>query len=281
MSSAAGDPPSAGIHPTAVVHPSAKIGAGGKIDPYAVIGPDVELGRGTWVGAHAVVEFATVGEECRLHPHSFVGTEPQDLKFKGEKTRARLGARTTVRECVTIHRGTAAAGETVVGSNCLLMAYGHVAHDAILADGVIMANAATLAGHVEVGPGAFIGGLVGVHQFARIGAGAMIGAGSMVPADVAPFCMVQGDRAKIVGLNVVGLRRRGTSRDALSAIKAAYRTVFGMGLPLAEAIAQIEKTERPAEVQVFLEFLKKTSHRGLCRPAPKTADGEDATEGFF
>lgn len=280
MSAPAGEAAPA-VHPTAVVHPSAKIGAGAVVDPYAVIGPEVELGRGVWVGPHAVVEYATVGDGCRLHPHSFVGTEPQDLKFKGEKTRVRLGPRTTVRECVTVHRGTAAAGETVVGANCLLMAYCHVAHDAILADGVIMANAATLAGHVEVGPGAFIGGLVGVHQFARIGAGAMIGAGSMVPSDVAPFCMVQGDRAKVVGLNVVGLRRRGTGREALTALKHAYKIVFHMGLPLTEAIAAIQKSERPAEVQVFLDFIQKTSHRGLCRPAPKSGDGEETTEGFF
>ena len=263
------------VHPTAIVHPTARLGVGVDIGPYAVIGPDVQLGDRVWVGPHAVVEYADVGAECRLHPHAFVGTEPQDLKFKGEKTRVRVGARTHVRECVMIHRGTVASGETVVGSNCLLMAYTHVAHDCVLADNVIMANVATLAGHVEVGLGAFIGGLSAVHQFVRIGAGAMIGGGSMVTADVAPFCLVQGDRAKTAGLNVVGLRRRGTSRDALSSLKAAYRTVFSKGLSLREAVEEIARSPRPPEVELFLEFVRKTGSRGLCRPAAKAAGGPD------
>jgi UDP-N-acetylglucosamine acyltransferase len=269
-----------GVHPTAIIDPSARLGEGVTIGPYAVIGPDVEIGRDTWIGPHAVVEYATVGEACRLHPHCFVGTEPQDLKFKGEKTRVRVGARTTIRECATVHRGTSAAGETVVGSGCLLMAYTHVAHDAILADGVILANAATLAGHVEVGAGAFVGGLAGIHQFVRIGSGAMIGAGSMVPSDVAPFCMVQGDRAKVVGLNVVGLRRRGTSRENLSALKTAYRTLFSENRTLKEALLRMEELPRSAEVDVFVSFVQKPSHRGLCRPAPKSS-GEEGAEGFF
>ncbi len=133
------------VHPTAVVHSTAVLGVGVEIGPFAVIGPEVQLGDRTWVGPHGVVEYAVVGENCRFHPHAFVGTEPQDLKFKGEKTRVRIGARTQIRECVTVHRGTAAAGETVVGSDSLLMAYSHVAHDCILADHVIMANVATLA----------------------------------------------------------------------------------------------------------------------------------------
>lgn len=269
-----------GIHPTAIIDPSARLGEGVSVGPYAVIGPEVEIGRGTWVGPHAVVEYATIGAECRLHPHCFVGTEPQDLKFKGEKTRVRLGDRTTVRECATVHRGTAAAGETVVGSGCLLMAYTHVAHDAILADGVILANAATLAGHVEVGAGAFVGGLAGIHQFVRIGPGAMIGAGSMVPSDVAPYCMVQGDRAKVVGLNVVGLRRRGTSRENLSALKNAYRLLFLENLPLADAVAKMAELPKGPEVELFAAFVQKPSHRGLCRPAPKSA-GDEGAEGFF
>lgn len=263
------------VHPTAIVHPTARLGVGVEIGPYAVIGPEVQLGDRAWVGPHAVVEYADVGAECRLHPHAFVGTEPQDLKFKGEKTRVRVGTRTHVRECVTIHRGTSAAGETVVGSNCLLMAYTHVAHDCVLADNVIMANVATLAGHVEVGLGAFIGGLSAIHQFVRIGAGAMIGGGSMVAADVAPFCLVQGDRAKTAGLNVVGLRRRGTSRENLAALKAAYRTVFSKGLPLQEAVAEIARSPRPPEVELFLDFVRKTGSRGLCRPAAKPAAGAD------
>lgn len=267
------------VHPTAVIDPTAKLGVGVEIAPFVVIGPEVQLGDRCYVGPHSVVEYATVGEECRFLPHSFVGTEPQDLKYKGEKTRVEMGARTTVRECATIHRGTSAAGVTKVGSHCLIMAYAHVAHDCVIADNVIMANAATLAGHVEVGPGAFLGGLSAVHQFARVGAGAMIGGASMVAQDVIPFGLTHGNRAKIMGLNVVGLRRRGLSREGLSALKGAYRTLFHSGLNLAEAIVKIEQGSRSPEVDVFLSFLRGTSPRGLCRPAAKT-DGDDSAESL-
>ncbi len=270
-----------GMHPTAVIDPSAKIAPGVSIGPYAVIGPETEIGAGAWIGPHAVVEYASIGENCRLHPHAFVGTEPQDLKFKGERTRVKIGARTAIRECVTVHRGTAASGLTTVGEDCLLMAYSHVAHDCVLANNVILANAATLAGHVDVGQGAFIGGLSAVHQFSHIGAGAMIGGGSMVPNDVPPFCMVQGDRAKVMGLNVVGLRRRGTSRENLSILKAAYKTLFFSGLALKEAVAAIEKGTRPAEIEVFLEFLRNVSNRGLCRPPSQSTTEGDEDASFF
>src|ERR1044071_1613766 len=191
------------IHPTAAVHPSATIAEGAEIGPYAVIGPETEIAAGAWIGPHAVVEYATIGAECKIHPHAFVGTPPQDLKYKGEKTRVKIGARTTIRECVTVNRGTSASGLTVVGDNCLLMAYCHVAHDCVLGNNVIMANLATLAGHVEVADDVVMGGFVAVHQFARIGLGVMLGGGSQVAQDVALFCMTHGDRAVIVGLNVV------------------------------------------------------------------------------
>jgi len=267
------------VHPTAIIDPTAKLGVGVEIAPFVVIGPEVQLGDRCYVGPHSVVEYSTVGEECRFLPHSFVGTEPQDLKYKGEKTRVEMGARTTVRECATIHRGTAAAGVTKVGSNCLIMAYVHIAHDCMVGDSVILANAATLAGHVEVGPGAFFGGLSAIHQFTRIGAGAMIGGASMVAQDVIPFGLTHGNRANIVGLNVVGLRRRGLSREGLSALKLAYRTLFYSGLGLAEAIAKIEQGSRSPELDVFLSFLRGTSSRGLCRPAAKGA-GDDSVESL-
>jgi UDP-N-acetylglucosamine acyltransferase len=256
---------SSSIHPTAIVDPGAKIAEGVEIGPYAVIGPEVEIGAGSWVGPHAVVEYATIGAGCKIHPHAFVGTPPQDLKYKGEKTRAVIGDRTVIRECVTVNCGTSASGATVVGKNCLIMAYCHVAHDCVLGDNVIMANVATLAGHVEVGNDVVIGGIVAVHQFARIGTGAMLGGGSMIASDVAPFCMTHGNRAWIVGLNVVGLRRRGLSREALSAIKGAYKTAFMSNLTLPDAVKQIEQLPQTPEVSAFLEFLRKPS-RGLCRP---------------
>ncbi len=264
------------IHPTAVIHPSAELAAGVEIGPYAIIGPEVRIGAGAWVGPHAVLEYATIGPGCKIHPHAFVGTPPQDLKYKGEKTRVEIGARTVVRECVTVNRGTSASGVTRVGENCLLMAYSHVAHDCVLGNNVIIANVGTLAGHVTVGDDVVMGGIVAIHQFVRIGAGAMLGGGSMIASDVAPFCMTHGNRAVIVGLNVVGLRRRGLSREALSALKAAYRTVFLSNLNLQEAMARVGQGPLTPEVKTFLEFLEKPT-RGLCRPAPDYE--EEPTDG--
>jgi UDP-N-acetylglucosamine acyltransferase len=264
------------VHPTAVVDPSSKLGAGVQVGPYAVIGPDCEIGDGTTIGSHAVLEHVTVGKNVRIHPHAFVGTPPQDLKFKGEPTRAYVGDNTVIRECVTLNRGTSATGKTVVGKNCLLMAYVHVAHDCIVGDNVIMANNATLAGHVEVADNVVMGGICAVHQFVRIGTGAMIGGGSMLAQDVAPFCMTHGNRAWINGLNVVGLKRSGMSPEARSAVKLAYKTFFLSNLTLAEAAAQMEKNPLPKEAKLFVDFLK-ASKRGFCRPPAGTKDegGED------
>lgn len=253
------------IHPTAVIDPSAKLGAGVQVGPYAVIGPETVIGDGTWIGSHAVLEHVTVGKNCKIHPHAFVGTPPQDLKFKGEPTRAEVGDNTVIRECVTLNRGTVAAGITKVGSNCLLMAYVHVAHDCIVGDNVVMANNATLAGHVEVADNVVMGGMCAVHQFTRIGTGAMIGGASMVAQDVAPFCMTHGNRAWIVGLNVVGLKRSGLPRETITAIKTAYKTFFSSNLTLQEAAAEMDKQPLPKEAKVFVDFLK-ASKRGFCRP---------------
>lgn len=264
------------VHPTAVVHPSAKLAEGVEVGPYAVIGPEVELGAGTWVGPHAVVEYAAVGRNCKIHPHAFVGTPPQDLKYKGEKTRAVVGDQTVIRECVTLNRGTTASGATVVGKNCLLMAYVHIAHDCRVGDNVIIANNGTLAGHVEVANDVVIGGLVAIHQFTRIGTGAMLGGASMIASDIAPFCMTHGNRAWLVGLNVVGLRRRGLSREAFSAIKDAYKTAFHSNLVLKDAVAQIEKLPQTPEVAAFADFLRKPS-RGLARPLKDAPEEESAS----
>jgi UDP-N-acetylglucosamine acyltransferase len=263
------------IHPTAIIHPGTKIGAGVEIAPYAVIGPDVIIGDGTSIGAHAVVEYVTIGRNCRIFSHAFVGTPPQDLKYKGEPTRAEVGDGTVIRECVTLNRGTQQGRAlTTVGKNCLLMAYSHVAHDCVVGDNVIMANLATLAGHIDVGEGVFIGGHSAIHQFTRIGQGAMLGGGAMVPSDVAPFCMVQGDRAVAVGLNVVGLRRRGVTGERMSALKNAYRTVFHKGLSLKDAVEAVEKGPMTPEVRIFADFLKNPS-RGLTRPAARGGDSAE------
>ena len=261
------------IHPTAVIHPTAKIAEGVEIGPYAVIGEDVILHSSVTVGPHALIEFAEVGEGCRIHASAFVGTAPQDLKYKGERTRLTLGANCIVRECVTLNRGTEASGTTRIGSRCLFMAYSHVAHDCIIGDEVILANSVAIAGHCEVGESTVIGGMVGLHQFVRVGKMAMIGAGAMVPLDIPPFTMAQGDRAKLNGLNLIGLRRRGYKADDVTALKKAYRDLFSSSKPVSELLAEMSQSAQVVPVKELVEFLKK-SQRGFTRPAANTSSAE-------
>jgi len=256
----------ASIHPTAIIHPTAKIAAGVEIGPYAVIGEDVILQTRVRVGPHAVIEFADIGEGCQIHASAFVGTAPQDLKYRGERTRIVLGPGCVVRECVTLNRGTAATGVTRIGSRCLFMAYSHAAHDCIIGNEVIVANSVALAGHVEVGDGAILGGLSAVHQFARIGKLAMIGGGAMVPLDVPPYTIAQGDRAKLAGLNLIGLRRRGLNQEEITTLKKAYRSIFFSTTPMKEQLAQMAQDPLIPPVREMVEFIQK-SPRGTCRPA--------------
>jgi UDP-N-acetylglucosamine acyltransferase len=264
---------SPGIHPTAVIHPAAKIAEGVEIGPYAVIGEEVQLHPRVRVGPHAVVEFAEVGEGCQIHAGAFVGTAPQDLKYRGERTHIILGPGCVVRECVTLNRGTAATGMTRIGARCLFMAYSHVAHDCIIGNEVIMANSVAVAGHCEVGDHSVLGGMVGLHQFVRVGKLAMIGAGAMVPLDIAPFCMAWGDRARLNGLNLIGLRRHGYKTDDVSAIKKAYRDLFSSTRPVAEQLAQMSQQSPSEPVKEFITFLQK-SPRGFCRPEDKSLSEE-------
>lgn len=257
------------IHPTAIVHPTAQIGEGVEIGPYAVIGEDVVLHPRVRVGPHAVVEFADVGEACRIHASSFVGTAPQDLKYRGERTRLSLGPGCVVRECVTLNRGTAATGLTKIGARCLFMAYSHVAHDCLIGSEVIVANSVAIAGHCEVGDWAILGGMVGLHQFVRVGKLAMIGAGTMAPLDIPPFTMAQGDRAKLHGLNLIGLKRRGYAPEVISDLKKAYREIFQAALPLKEQVDRMAQQERAPAVRELISFLQANT-RGLCRPASRT-----------
>jgi len=254
------------IHPQAIVHPGARIGADVEIGPFAVIGENVTLGDGTWVGPHAVIEgWTEIGKNNRIFQFASVGADPQDLKFRGEKSFLRLGDSNTVREFVTLHRGTQDGnGETVIGNNNLFMAYSHVAHDCIVGNRVILANGATLAGHVTVDDHAILGGLSAVHQFTRIGCHVMISGGSMVAQDIVPYTIAQGDRAKTVGINLIGLKRRGYSEEALRKIKQAYKLVFRANLKLEEAIARIEAECVCPEVEPFLAFLKDRG-RGIAR----------------
>lgn len=216
------------IHETAQVHSAAELAGNVEVGPFAVIGEHVRIGAGTRIGAHAVIDdYTEIGCDNHIYQFASVGAEPQDLKFAGEVSWLKIGDRNRIREFTTLHRGTAdGGGETIVGDDCLFMAYSHVAHDCRVGNHVILANAATLAGHVIVDDFAILGGLSAVHQFTRIGPHVMISGGSMVGQDVVPYAISQGDRARIVGLNTVGLKRRGFSEQALKNIKAAYKLIF-------------------------------------------------------
>ncbi|MFH1080920.1 MAG: acyl-ACP--UDP-N-acetylglucosamine O-acyltransferase [Pseudomonadota bacterium] len=255
------------IHPTAIVSPEAEIAEDVDVGAYSIIGPDVHIGKQTVVGPHVVIEAQTdIGERCRIYQFAAIGAAPQDLKFKGEKTRVIIGNDNTIREFVTIHRATAADnGMTIMGDHNLIMAYSHIAHNCILDNHIIMVNAANLAGHIHVEDYAIIGGLTGVHQFTRIGAHSMIGGASAVTRDVAPYLIVAGNHATTHGLNVVGLKRRGFKEGTINAIKRAYTLVFRSSLLLKTAIERIrDEVEDIPEVRHFLEFIEK-SERGLCR----------------
>lgn len=265
------------IHPTAVVDKTAKIDPTAEIGPFAIIGPETEIGARTKVGAHAVVEYATLGCDNVLHPGCFVGTPPQDLKYAGEKTRLVMGDKNTVRECVTMNRGTTGGGGlTKIGSNCLFMACSHVAHDCQLGDHVIIVNAVLLAGHVHIGDGAVLGGMCAVHQFVSIGRFAMISGGSMVGQSVLPFATAQGDRAVLRGLNMLGMRRGGFSRESMSAVKDAYKTLFLSGMTQVDAIARLRSGQPAKEVLEWVDFIESAGKRGVMRPAVGVTQIEEA-----
>lgn len=255
------------IHPTAVIHPKAELDESVEVGPFAVIGEHVTIGRGSTVGAHAVIDGWTgIGEENRIFPMSAVGGIPQDLKYRGEKTRLVIGDRNIIREFTTLQPGTVTGiGETVIGSDNLFMAYCHVAHDCVIGNRVIMANGSTLAGHITVEDHAILGGLSAVHQFVRIGESVMLSGGAMVGQDVAPYTIAAGDRARMRGLNLVGLRRRGFSKETIAILKRAYRLLVFSKLRIADALARI-RAELPQipEISHFVEFIEK-SERGICR----------------
>lgn len=262
------------IHPTAVVLPGATVAPDVQIGPFAVIGDGVVLEAGVRVGPHAVLTGPTrVGARTRIHAHAALGGDPQDLKYAGETTSLEIGPDNTFREFTTASRGTIqGGGVTRIGAGNLFMAYSHVAHDCVVGDGVVLANSVALAGHVEVGDKAVLSGLVAVHQYARIGRCAMVGGGGMVAQDVPPFMIAQGDRARLFGLNIVGLRRAGLPADTIAALKRAYRELFGQGLPLRIAMEHArEHFVDVPEVTELLAFIE-ASNRGICRAAGNDGD---------
>lgn len=255
------------IHPTAIISPDVRLAEGVEVGPYTVIEGDVTIGKNTVIGPHVVIdEHTDIGEHCRIFQFSSIGAPPQDLKYKGEPTRVVIGNYNTIREGVTIHRSTTSdIGVTIIGDHNLIMAYCHVAHNCKLGSHIIMSNAATLAGHIEVEDHAIISGLSGVHQFTVIGAHSFVGGASAVVKDVPPYTIAQGNHAKLFGLNIVGLQRRNFSEKTIKAIKDAYRIIFRSDLLLEEALTKAQNdVEDLPEVRHFIKFIKG-SKRGVCR----------------
>ena len=259
--------PTSRVHSTAVISSGARIGRDCAIGPYAIIGEEVILGNRVRIDGHCVIDGRTrIGDESHLFPFVSIGLPPQDLKFAGEQTETEIGRRTRIREFVTVHRGTAGGGGiTRIGDDCFLMAQAHVAHDCLIGNNVIMANAATLAGHVLVADGANIGAYSGVHQFCRVGREAYIGGYSVVVKDALPFALTVGNHAKCYGLNKVGMRRRGYSRETLDALHHAFHLLLSAKLNTSQAIDRIraEITNDP-EVDELIEFVE-TSQRGVVK----------------
>ena len=254
------------IHPTAIVDPNAKLGENVKIGAYSIIGPEVTIGNGTIVESHVVIEGETIiGENNYIFSFASIGKEPQDLKFAGEKTRVVIGNNNKIREFVTIHRGTIDKYETRIGNNTLVMAYVHIAHDCIIGDNCVLANAATFAGHVEVEDYAVVGGLTAVHQFTRVGRHAMIGGCSAVNQDVVPYMLSEGNKARAVYINIVGLQRRGFSEEQIKRLRELYKIIFKKKLKLKEALQTVEREYgQYEEAQNLINFIRK-SKRGITR----------------
>lgn len=248
------------------IHPNAKLAVGVVVEPFATIGDDVVIGEGTNIGPHATILPGTrIGKNCKIYPGAVVGGEPQDLKFKGEYSTVEIGNNTTIRECVTINRGTSAKGKTVIGSNCLIMAYVHVAHDCVVGDNVILVNSTSLAGEVVVDDFAIIGGHTGIHQFCHIGKHVMLSGGSLVRKDVPPYIKAGREPLSYAGVNSIGLRRREFTNEMITQIQDIYRIIYQKGYNNSQALEVVE-TEMPAsrERDEILLFIRD-SKRGIIK----------------
>jgi UDP-N-acetylglucosamine acyltransferase len=253
--------------PLAYIHPEAKIGPNVTIEPFSVIQKNVEVGEGTWIGSSVtIMEGARIGKNCRIFPGAVISAPPQDLKYRGEPSTVTIGDNTTIRECVTLNRGTALdKNTTIIGQNCLIMAYVHIAHDCIVGNDVIIANSVQLAGHIEVQDFAYIGGVSAVHQFVKIGAYSFISGGSLVRKDVPPYIKAAREPLSYCGLNTVGLRRRGFTNDKINEIQEIYRNIYLRGLNNADALELIEvEMNASPERDEILNFVRK-SERGIMR----------------
>ncbi len=262
------------IHPTAIIHPSAKIDPSTVVGPYTIIGEDVQIGKNNHIGPYCLIENTTMGDNNEFIAHCCVGVKPQDLSYKGEHTRVVMGNGNKIRECVTIHRSTFVDKPTTLGDGNLLMANSHVAHDVHMGNHCIVANSTGIAGHVIVEDRVVMSGMVGVHQFVRVGTLAMLSGGAMLPLDIPPYCIAQGQRARVVGINLIGLRRAGLDRNVILEIKRAYKLLFRSGKRLEEALAELEAAHPCAEVQHMIDFCR-TSSRGIAQAKKSMHEADD------
>jgi UDP-N-acetylglucosamine acyltransferase len=254
------------IHPSAIISPKAKLADNVSVGPYSIISEQVSIGAGTKIGAHCVIEGnTTIGKNCEIFTGAVVGSRPQDLKFKGEKVFLEIGNNNIIREYCTLNPGTGEGAKTIVGNNNLLMAYSHVAHDCRIGNDCVLANNSTLAGHVSIEDKAVIGGIVAIHQFVRIGMLAIIGGCSKVVQDIPPFSTCDGHPARVYGLNLIGLRRKGISREAIKKIDQAFKLIFNSGLSAKHALEKVEKEIELTEEVMYLVDFVKSSERGLTR----------------
>jgi UDP-N-acetylglucosamine acyltransferase len=254
-------------HPTSIISPEAHLGVNVRVGAFSIIESGAVIGDNTEIRSSVMISsFARIGTHCTVYPHAVIGTEPQDLKFRGETTYVHIGDRTVIREFVTVNRGTQAQGETRIGNDCLIMAYCHVAHDCLLGNNVIIANATQMGGHVVIEDFAVLGGLVKIHQFCTIGAHAMVGAGTKVVKDIAPYTLVDGIPAKVGGINVVGLERRGFGTDTIQNIREFYEMVLRSGLNVSAGVEAFAKGREfiSPEVQYCISFIDR-SERGISR----------------
>lgn len=255
------------IHPTAIIDPTARIAANVHIGPWTQIGADVEIGEGTWIGPHVVIQGpTTIGKDNKIFQFSSIGEMPQDLKYRGEKTRLVIGDRNVIRESCTFNRGTVQDNSlTLVGNDNLFMAYVHIAHDCIVGNNTIFANNASLAGHVTVEDFVILGGFSGVFQGCRVGMHSFSAMGSMIDKDVPPFVRVSGYYAKPFGLNTVGMKRRGFDEQTMLELRRAYKTIYRKGLTVQNALEELkESAKKCGEIQLFIDFLQQ-SERGIVR----------------
>ncbi|MCT4665268.1 MAG: acyl-ACP--UDP-N-acetylglucosamine O-acyltransferase [Flavobacteriales bacterium] len=252
--------------PLAYIHPDAKLANNVVVDPFTTISNDVEIGEGTWIGSNVtIMSGARIGKNCKIFPGAVISAVPQDLKFGGEYSQVIIGDNTTIRECVTVNRGTKDTGKTVVGENCLLMAYSHVAHDCSIGNHVIIVNNVAIGGHVHIGDYAIIGGLSAIHQFVYIGEHSMVGGGSLVRKDVPPFVKASKEPLSFIGINSIGLRRRGFDSKKIGEIQEIYRAIFQSDMNVAQAAEYVEANlPASSERDHILSFVRNSS-RGIMK----------------